>query len=441
MGRRAKGHVREVGGKFLAELRGEHLGSFNTHNEAVRRVKAEINLDAGKAIDSLRLVGEEWMKQREESGDVRGFASERSVWAQHVATAPFYDWPLKKTRTPDVSAWLIALSKKRKLITARTTDKEALKPGEKAAVRRGETTLSRQTVLHARRLLRSCYAAAVAAGKAVANPVSEAKMPKMEGVADEEDDEWSFLFAEEITLLFTAIEMIVPLDTSKLKPKTLARLEQRRAFYRAVYAIAIYGGLRQGEIFGLHWEDIHFEQRGRGDRVNCIRVRRTRNMGRSPKTKSSKRSVPMLSPLRAALDRWRRHGGVVKTHGKVFPADGAAGQGNTPKTLGGYFGQSYDAAWEARWRRESGSRDYVTFHDLRHTCGSHLVMGTFGKALTALEVAAWLGHSDLKTTMRYMHLAPGSLNDLVRQMETASSGIGDVVRRMELGRQTSEHGR
>lgn len=437
MGRKAFGNIKHQRGKSLAFLRGIYLGSFDNDADAQERIDARLLIDAGTVPDSASTYGEAWMDKRETDGEVRGFAEERSVWTNHVATARWYDWPLKKVTPKDITAWLLALSKKRKTIVTRTRDGVTRRPSDE--------TLGRQAVLHARRLAYGMFEAALGDNKLPANPVAASKMPKMEsGAADEEADEWTFLFVEEIKALFDAIEQIVPLDPSRLKPATLARLEQRRAFYRAVYAIAIYGGLRQGEIFGLDWEDISFEQRGGGDRTNCIRVRRTRNMGRSPKTKSSKRSVPMLAPLRNALDQWRRHGGVVKTHGKVFPADGSAGQGRKPKELGGYFGRSYDAAWEVRWRARATDRDFVTFYDLRHTCASHLVMGNWGLPLTELQVMKWLGHSDLKTTQRYMHLAPGSLNELVRQMETSAAdeqALHDTVRRMELARRAPKQGR
>lgn len=430
MAREATGWVKQDKrtGRFIATVQKKYLGSYATEQEAWDAINAKLDVDRGKTPDLLSVFGENWMKEREESGEVRGFASERSLWVMHIVPSKLYSMQLKKVRTPDVTAALTLLAKKRKTIIRRTKD---------GVVRvKGDTQIGEQTIKHVRRLLRSCFAAAVAEGIVPANPVDEAKLPKS-SEAEEEEDEWTFLFEEEIVALFEAIEAIVPANRT-LKPKTRARLEQRRAFYRAVYAIAIYGGLRQGEIFGLHWEDIHFEQRGRGDKVNCIKVRRTRNMGKAPKTSSSKRSVPMLKPLRDALDQWRRHGGIVKTHGKVFPADGSAGQGNVPKELGGYFGKSYDAAWEVRFRALATNREYVTFHDLRHTCASHLVMGTWGLPLLPHEVADWLGHSDLKTTKRYMHLAPGSLNDLVAKMEGGATKA-EAAQRLELARQSARN--
>jgi integrase len=40
----------------------------------------------------------------------------------------------------------------------------------------------------------------------------------------------------------------------------------------------------------------------------------------------------------------------------------------------------------------------LRFHDLRHVFGSHAI----NKA-SILQVQTWMGHADVKTTMRYLH--------------------------------------
>lgn len=374
MGRAATGSVRFVRGKWLASLRGEYLGSCNTKQEAKDLVAATLDIDADVAPDSLRTFGEKWLDDRELGGDIRGIGPERSVWRQHVETAKFYDWPLRKVKPVDVQQWLVALSRKKS--TAVTRRKRA---GAWVVEKRvTDERVSRQTVLHARRLLLACFRQASVRGKVASNPVSDVSVPKMD-VVSEERDEWAFMTESEVNRLFAAIEQ-----------------SERREFYRAVYAVAIYGGLRKGEVLGLRWEDV---------RGGELHVRRS--YGGPLKTRSSRRDVPMLRPVRDALDAWKRHGGAVKARGLVFAADG-----------GGCFGKSYDAAWETQWRRKAGCRPSVRFHDLRHTCASHLVMGTWlGQPLSLREVQEWMGHSDIGTTQRYAHLAPGALRSKVQAFE------------------------
>ena len=41
---------------------------------------------------------------------------------------------------------------------------------------------------------------------------------------------------------------------------------------------------------------------------------------------------------------------------------------------------------------------FLCFHDLRHTFGSLAV-----NSASIVQVQAWMGHADIKTTMRYLH--------------------------------------
>jgi integrase len=417
--------------RWLPHFQGEYLGSYATEDEALDQIAAARKIAAGIVPDTLRLYGERWMKSRE--SEIRRWNDEKSVWDMHIATAPFYDWPLKKLEVDAVEAWLKALQRKRKTIVRRT----------RAGIVRlqGEDTLSEQTIKHARRILSGCLKQALKDKKVKYNAAALASMPKdPHAEGDEEEEEWTFLFVEEIAALFAAIEAIVPADPAerlRLGPARVAWLERRCAFYRAVYAVAIYGGLRQGEIFGLEWTDVYFDARGGGDRQNTLMVRKTRNMGRRPKGGKTK-PVPMLAPLRAALDAWRRIGGVLKTHGKCFPADGTTGRGaRNQQVPGGYYSESYDAGWEKRWRARATGRAYVNFHDLRHTCGSHLVMGTWGRALALTEVQEWLRHKDLKSTQRYAHLAPGHMTDRAAEMDAAMGWSRASVREAEMARQAA----
>jgi hypothetical protein len=61
-------------------------------------------------------------------------------------------------------------------------------------------------------------------------------------------------------------------------------------------------------------------------------------------------------------------------------------------------------------RSRLGIERKVRFHDLRHTCASHLVMGTSGRRWSIEEVSKLLGHSDIQVTQRYAHLADTALH-------------------------------
>jgi len=379
MAREATGTIKWQRGKCVARLRGEYLGSWASEQEARDAIKAAQALSDGKEPDVLRIYANAWMDARELAGDIRDIQGERSVLRCHILTAKFADWPMRRVRPVDVDDWITKLSQTEALRTDRRKVDGVWVCKNIPAGR----LISKDTLKHARRLMGDIFADALRRGKVALNPVRDSRIPKM-ARPREEEDEWTFLQPSEIRTLFAKIEKA-----------------KRADFYRAAYAVAIYGGLRQGEIWGLRWKDI---------KDNHINVRF--DLALAVKAESSHRPVPMLPPLRAALDAWRRHGGATKAHGLVFPADGG---GKHTKT--GHHSRGYDANWATQWRAKVGCPKHVRFHDLRHTCGSHLVMGTWGMALSLLEVRDWLGHADIQTTQRYAHLAPGSLQARVREME------------------------
>jgi integrase len=70
-----------------------------------------------------------------------------------------------------------------------------------------------------------------------------------------------------------------------------------------------------------------------------------------------------------------------------------------------------------RGMRDAGI-DGFRFHDLRHTVASYLVMA----GVDLVSVKAFLGHADLKMTLRYAHLAadykPAAIDRLDTCMDT-----------------------
>jgi len=77
--------------------------------------------------------------------------------------------------------------------------------------------------------------------------------------------------------------------------------------------------------------------------------------------------------------------------------------------------KGYDARWAKKWRSAAGVRADVRFHDLRHTCASHLIMGTWGRAWRLEEVQVVLGHASRTTTGRYARLAPDSIRRVAHE--------------------------
>lgn len=148
-----------------------------------------------------------------------------------------------------------------------------------------------------------------------------------------------------------------------------------------IYLTAALTGLRRSELLTLLlWRDVDFEQ-------SSLRVFEAESSKKKRKPKSRKsRTVPMVEEVAEALKELGRRGHHTDPSDHVFvnrsgePLDGSALRRRYIRTL--------DAAGLRRLR----------FHDLRHTFGSHAINGA-----SIVQVQAWMGHSDITTTQRYLH--------------------------------------
>jgi len=137
--------------------------------------------------------------------------------------------------------------------------------------------------------------------------------------------------------------------------------------------LALNTGLRRGELLALIWAD-----------VDLVAARLTVR-GASAKTGLT-RHIPLNSEAVDTLKTWRPKD--AEGDDLVFPGpDG-----------GPMF--SLKTAW-SKVATGAGLKNF-TFHDLRHTFASKLVQA----GVDLNTVRELLGHSDIKMTLRYSHLAP-----------------------------------
>lgn len=161
---------------------------------------------------------------------------------------------------------------------------------------------------------------------------------------------------------------------------TSAKKEGERVF--ALYATAVYTGMRQGELAGLRWEDIDFTH-------NQIRVRHSF----AGPTKSHRvRTVTIVNVLRPILSAWK-----LRSKGDlVFPS--------RAKTMELPAGVIFQEVLKRVLVRAGFERDAITFHGLRHTFASHWMMSGGSK----FKLQALLGHASVTMTERYSHLSPSA---------------------------------
>ena len=147
-----------------------------------------------------------------------------------------------------------------------------------------------------------------------------------------------------------------------------------------MYQAAIYTGARMGELYGLRWSDVDLDRQQ-------ITIARSYAQ---PYPKSKKpRHVPIGPELATALRAWRRDCPLAAD--LVFP--GADGKMRPRERAPRGFADLAEAV------RVPG-KDAITFHDLRHTAASLMVMA----GLNLRTVQKMLGHSVITVTERYAHL-------------------------------------
>lgn len=146
--------------------------------------------------------------------------------------------------------------------------------------------------------------------------------------------------------------------------------------------LALYTGIRIGELCALQWEDVHGNEivisktlhRIRGDFGTVLEMT-------EPKTKSSNRIIPLPHFFIPIVERFRSSGSLLKT-----PTGGIA----EPRLMQHRF---------EKYIREC-RLPKANFHALRHTFATRCVEAGFDvKSLSEI-----LGHTDVKTTLnRYVH--------------------------------------
>lgn len=110
-------------------------------------------------------------------------------------------------------------------------------------------------------------------------------------------------------------------------------------------------------------------------------------------TKSKKeRIIPINNELYNLLEK------LSKDHHYIFPNE--SGEKRDPEFVSKKF---------KKYIRKAGLGEQFTFHSLRHSFASFLVQ----KGVSLYIVSKLLGHSDLKTTEIYAHLAPETFLDVV----------------------------
>jgi len=200
------------------------------------------------------------------------------------------------------------------------------------------------------------------------NPVSKIKIPRID------NRRVRFLSYDEADTLLTALMKI-----------------SKQAHDIALMSLRT--GMRAGEIFGLTWGCVDLDTG-----IIHLKPEDTKNKTGRPvfMTKDVKDMLTNIKPDNAGMDDL------------VFPGRGGV------KII--QMSQTYKRQADILFNKGvDDPRRRVTFHSLRHTFASWLVM----EGVDLYTVKEMLGHKDLTMTQRYAHLSPDTLRGAVNILEQA----------------------
>ena len=326
---------------------GKRSGPWGTHAEArAWRAKALGEIAAGTAVKStpltLRGAWEDFLAQAEART-----ATSRSGTPFKPATLRGYKRGWKKI-DPELGA--------HRLTDIRRRDVQAM------VDRWAAKGMAPSTIRNSLDPLRVLYRRAVVRDLVTVNPTDGLEVP-----ADRDTDPMRFASREEAAALIAAL------------PEG----------ERALWATAMYGGLRRGELRALRWSDVDLAD-------GLIEVQRAwdDNDGeQTPKTKGSQRRVPIVPALSALLGA---HEGKTKRAASDLVFGRSASEPFTPSTV--------RKRALAAWSGVKPALDPITLHQCRHTFASLMIAsGANAKALSVV-----MGHASISITFdRYGKLMPG----------------------------------
>jgi integrase len=167
-----------------------------------------------------------------------------------------------------------------------------------------------------------------------------------------------------------------------------------------IYVLAIHTGLRQGELLGLHRDDIDLEKGVINVRHQISSIRGQGLTITEPKTDKAKRPV-ILPP--SALEALKPYLEVIDSSpGLIFKT--STGKPISPRNILRHFKQVIDQV----------KLPEIRFHDLRHTHATLL----FAAGVHPKVVQERLGHSQISLTLdTYSHVIPSLQSEAAEQFE------------------------
>ena len=184
----------------------------------------------------------------------------------------------------------------------------------------------------------------------------------------------------------------------------------------ALYLLALFGGLRSGEVLALHWGDVDLAQgivyvRGSLQDTGAKAKKAPTRVVGAPKTEKSARPVALPKIAADALRRHRKRAGGPAAGDLVFP-----NERGLPLWRQNLLRRSFYPLLERAGLVDDAGRPLLTFHGLRHVHGTEL----FRAGVHPKIVQERLGHSRIGITLdTYSSSVPSLQAEAVRALDAA----------------------
>lgn len=245
---------------------------------------------------------------------------------------------------------------------------------------------SPSTVKKTHKLLKQFFSYTDKEGYIIKNPCMNISLPKekknnAKTIIKNKKTKFSYFSEEEIPILLKAFE------NNK---------------YKDIIVFALATGMRQGEILGLQWEDVDFENKeiniihnlntSANILENGIKIYETKLL--EPKSESSTRTIPMNDTIYNILQN------IDHTCSYVFSSNGSCINAKILQKV---------------WKKTllDNNIPYRKFHDLRHTAATLLL--TYGADLETVKEI--LGHSSITMTEIYVDALPRTKKEMIKKLD------------------------
>lgn len=160
--------------------------------------------------------------------------------------------------------------------------------------------------------------------------------------------------------------------------------------------LAAYYGLRREEVSGLQWDAVDFKNKTIVICRTAVKVAKGTLYSTTTKTKSSYRTMPLFPEvekyLKGLLSRQMQ---MKATLGRAYPK-----HDDVVRWQDGHLVDPNYITQKFTKLIRKYNLPKLTFHQLRHSTASLLV----NEGYSLVEIKEWLGHADIKSTLRYSHL-------------------------------------